>query len=250
MGFIKTKGLVIKEVNTGEADRIITLFTRSHGRVSALAKGARRPKSKLAAGTQILCYSDYVLFHGKDMHSVNSCDVIEPFYEIRHDVFKLTYCAHMVDIISDTVQENQPSSKVLQLFLNSLHMLAKTDKSPELITRVFEFRLLSILGYAPYVRGCVLCGSEENDISSFSFIKCGFICDREECVSNDRFSINISVGAAKTIKHIIHSRMDELFSFNLSKDVLDELGRISKRYLRERLERDYTKLDFLKTLEI
>ncbi len=248
MGYIKTKGLIIREVNTGEADKIVMIFSTSRGRISALAKGARRPRSKLVAGTQLLGYCDYVLFSGRDMYSINTCEVIEPFYEIRNDMMKLTYAAHFVDIIMDVVQENQPAARVLQMLLNSLHMLAKTDKEPELIARIFELRLLSIMGYAPYVKGCINCGREDLAAASFSFRKCGFLCDSEACLQSDTFALELSSGAARAIRYIVHCKADELFSFKLSAQVLDELGKVLKRYLKERLEKDYTKLDFLKTI--
>jgi len=125
MNYLKTSGIVIKEVNTGEADRIITIFPRIKGKISALAKGARKTESHLVAGTQLLCYSEFVLFKGKDMYTVNSCDVIESFYDIRNDLERLTYAAHMMDIVNDVILENQPASRLLQLFLNSLYMLRK-----------------------------------------------------------------------------------------------------------------------------
>jgi DNA repair protein RecO len=248
MSYLKTKGLIIREVNTGEADKIVTIFTKGRGRISALAKGARRPRSKLVAGSQFLSYCDYVLFSGREMYSINSSEVIEPFYEIRNDMIRLTYAVHFIDIITDVIQENQPSGKVLQLLLNSLHMLAKTDKDPELIARIFELRFLSIMGYAPFARSCIICGRDKLDNVSFSFKKCGFICDSEKCMSNDIYALELSSGAVKAIQHIIYSRFEELFSFKLSEQVLMELERVNKRYLRERLEKDYCKLDFLKNL--
>ncbi|NJD03494.1 MAG: DNA repair protein RecO [Ruminiclostridium sp.] len=248
MSYIKTKGLIIKEVNTGEADKIVTIFSRSRGRISALAKGARRPRSKLVAGTQFLSYCDYLLFSGREMYSINSCEVEEPFYEIRNDMIRLTYAVHFIDIINDAIQENQPSPKVLQLLLNSLHMLSKTDKEPELIARIFELRFLSVIGFAPFVKGCIICGREDLAGISFSFRKCGFICSNEACITNDAFALELSQGAVKAIQHIVHSKADELFSFTLSPPVLDEVGKVTKRYLRERLEKDYKKLDFLKEI--
>jgi DNA repair protein RecO (recombination protein O) len=248
MAFLKTRGIVVKEVGTGEADKIITIFSRNRGKISAMAKGGKRPKSKLSAGSQFMCYGEFVLFSGKELYSVNSCEVIEPFYEIRNDMVKLTYAAHFMDIVQEIIQENQPSPKLLQLLLNSLYMLAKTEKSPELISRVFELRALSTAGYAPHVRSCMLCGLESEKDYAFSFTRCGFICDREKCSAEDHFALELSSGAVKAIQHIIHARMDDLFSFGLSPEVLKELGHISKRYLRERLERDFTKLDFLKSI--
>lgn len=248
MSYLKTKGIVIREVNTGEADKIITVFSRSKGRISVLAKGARRPRSKNSAGAQLLSYCDYVLFSGRDMYSMNSCEVLEPFYEIRNDMVRLTYAAHFMDIVNDIIQENQPAQRMLQLLLNSLHMLAKTDKQPELISRIFELRSLSLMGYAPYSRGCMVCGCDSVEDFYFSFKQCGFICGKPACRETDRFAQNLTPGAARAIQHIVQAKMNDLFSFGLSQNVLDELGRISKRYVRERLERDYTKLDFLKLI--
>lgn len=248
MAFLKTRGIVIKEVGIGEADKLITIFSRNRGRISALAKGGKRPKSKLSAGSQLMSYGEYVLYSGKDMYTVNSCEVLEPFYEIRNDMVRLTYAVHFLDIVMEIVQENQSSPKLLQLLLNSLYMLTRAEKNPELVSRIFELRSLIITGYAPHVRNCTICGCEHEKSYSFSFSKCGFICDREQCIVEDRFAPELSAGASKAIQHIVHTRMEELFSFSLSNDVLEELGHITKRYLRERLERDFTKLDFLKNI--
>lgn len=248
MAFLKTRGIVIKEVGTGEADKIITIFSRNRGRISALVKGGKRPKSKLSAGSQLMCYGEYVLYSGKDMYSINSCEVLEPFYEIRNDMVKLTYTAHFMDIVLEIIQENQPSPKLLQLLLNSLYMLAKTEKPPELVSRVFELRALTTAGFAPHVSSCMMCGLEPEKAYAFSFLKCGFICDRERCSAEDSFALELSPGAARAIQHIIYARKEELFSFGLSPEVLEELERILRRYLRERLERDFTKLNFLKSI--
>ncbi|NTV90165.1 MAG: DNA repair protein RecO [Clostridiales bacterium] len=249
MGYVKVKGIVIKEVNTGEADKIITIFSRQRGKMTASARGARRPTSKYAAGTQILGYNDYVLFSGKDMYSVNSSEVIEPFYEIRNDIVKLTYAAHILEIVSDTLQENQPANRALQLLLNTFHILAKTDRDPALATLVFELRYLAISGYAPFVSGCSVCGNEAAESYTFSFRKCGLLCGKENCAAQDQFSQELSPGAVRTLRHIVYSRAEELFSFSLSPQILAELGRLSRRYLRERLEKDYTRLDMLKSIE-
>ncbi len=245
MGYIKTKGIVIKEVNTGEADRIITIFSKSHGRISGAAKGARRTKSKFVASTALLCYSDFVLYKGREIYSISSADVIEPFYELRNDVVKLTYSAHILELVNDAIQENQPSSKLLQLVLNTLHMLAKSNQPPELLIRIFELRMLKILGYAPHVNNCTMCGADEGEMN-FSFRHCGLLC--RNCGMHDKLSIRINPGTVKALQHIIYSAAGELFNFSVSDSVQGDLERILKRYLRERLEKDYKKLDFLKTL--
>jgi DNA repair protein RecO (recombination protein O) len=248
MAFLNTVGIVIKEVNVGEADKIVTILTKKHGRISALAKGGKRPKSAISAASQIMCYSDFVLYNGKEMYSINSCEVIEPFYDIRIDMEKLTYAAHFMDIVLELAQEEQPAPRLLQLLLNSLYMLAKTERPPELISRIFELRALSVSGYAPHTASCIVCGQEAEKFYSFSFSKCGFICDREKCSVTDNYSLPLSSGASRAMQYIIFSKMEDLFKFRLSADVLEELERVMKRYLRDQLERDFTKLDFLKSI--
>lgn len=250
MSYLKTKGIVIREVNTGEADKVLTVFTRTNGKISMLARGARRPRSSMVAGTQLLCYSDFVLFKGKELYTVNNCEAIEPFYDIRNNIVKLTYSAHMLELLNDAVQENQPAGRVLQLFLNTMHLLSNTERQPELLTRIFELRLMSLMGYAPYAKGCVECGKDDNEIMAFSFKHCGYICRNGPCSDTDPGAVDISAGTARAIRHVIYSKMTDLFNFNVSDDVLNELSGISRRYVRERMEKEYTKLDFLKEIKL
>ncbi len=246
MSYLKTKGIVIREKNTGEADKIITIFSESHGKISAIANSAKRPKSKLVAGTQLLCYSDFLLYRSRDMYRVNTCDVIQSFYPIRDDIIKLTYAAHLIDIIRDVIQENQSSQDLLKLFLNTLHLLAKKEKDPDLITSIFELRMLSLIGYSPGVSSCSLCGSKEIDLFFFSFSKCGFIC--EKCIKKGEEAKPITKATAKALMHIVFSDAKSLFSFQISKQSLEELGNLTRQYLRERLEKDYRKLDYIQKI--
>lgn len=246
MGYIKEKGLVIKEINTGESDKIITVLLGSYGKITGYVKGARRHKSHCLAGSQFLCYSDFVLYKGKSMYQVYGCDIVESFYSLRNDLEKLTYSAHMADIVYDVIQENQPASKTLQLFLNSLYMLANSKKSPELITRIFELRLLAILGYSPHMKNCQICASFDIENMFFSYDNCGILCDK--CSALDKSAVKMSSGSILAIKHIISSNMKNLFNFNISESVNNELSNFSKRYLKERLGGNYAKLEFLENI--
>ncbi|HHV59580.1 MAG TPA: DNA repair protein RecO [Clostridiaceae bacterium] len=246
MAFLKTKGIIIKEVNTGEADKVVTIFTESKGKISAYARGARRPKNSLTASTQFLCYSDFVFFSGKEMYSINSCRLIEHFYNLRNDIIRLTYSAYFAEIINDVVQENEPAMSLLKLFLNSLYLLAAGKHDPRFIARVFEMRLLVLSGYSPDVRGCMACSGTDLDNVSFSFESCGFLCSN--CSQTDKSSYKLSPAAARAIQYIAFSDSDSLFGFRVSESVLNELEHVFGRYLSERLEKKYTTLDFLKTI--
>ena len=85
MGTIKTKGIVLMENNLGDYDKMITILSPGLGKIRCAAKGARRPKSLLMAGSQFLCFADYTLCKGSDTYNLNSCETIEFFYNIRCD---------------------------------------------------------------------------------------------------------------------------------------------------------------------
>jgi len=245
MSYIKTPAIVIKETNTGEADKIITILSREYGKLSVLARGARKPKSKFVACTQFWCYGNFLLFKKKDLSVLNSCDIIESFMDIGYDITKLTYAAHVVNLVYDTAQEEQSSAKSLKLLVNTIYYLAKTNRPPELITRIFELKYLCLLGYAPYVKGCMVCSNEDEKNMFFSFEKCGFICGKESCHSEDHHAKKVSTGTVKALRHVVYSDISKSFAFELGPDVLKEFGQIIDRYLKERLEKDYGDLMLL-----
>lgn len=246
MGCVKYKGIVLKEINTGEADKIITVLTAEEGKISVAAKNARRPKNSLSAGTQLLCYCDYMLFRGKEMFNMSCCEVLEPNYEIRNDIFKLTYCSHILELVQDNVQEGEPAKEILQLLLNTLYVIAKTDRSLELISRVFELRLMALLGYEPFVAGCVNCNKTETHKMYFDLDNSGLVC--EECVNPKDRVIPLLPGTVKALKYIFYISPQKLYSFSLSEYSIKELGLISKKYIKEHIGKEYNKLDYLKQL--
>ena len=101
MGLMKTKGIVIQENNLGDYDKMITILT-PQGKIGCSAKGARRPRSLLMAGTQYLCFAEYLLYKGTSSYRINSCDTIEIFYNIRTDLEKLEVAAQITKIINET----------------------------------------------------------------------------------------------------------------------------------------------------
>ena len=116
MGTIKMSGIIISENNLGDYDKMLTMLTPGLGKISCVAKGARRQKSALLAGTQFLCFGEYLMYKGSNTYNINSCETIEVFYNLRTDLDKLNYAVEMTKIIRDVTEENQNCYKILQLF--------------------------------------------------------------------------------------------------------------------------------------
>ena len=236
MRTVKTKGIIIAEKMMSDFDKMLTILTPNMGKIECMAKGARRPKSLLMAGTQFLCFGDYLLYKGSENYSMNSCETIELFYNIRIDLDKLKYAAYITKIINDVTTENQNNYKVLQLFLNTLYVISNTDKDLELVTSIFRIRLLSIIGYRPEIQECKICKQKEN-LSKFSIKDNGFKC--ANCAKTDKGAINMNETTKDAIRYAILADAKKIYSFLVTKELKEEIKIISKIYLNEKLEKEY-----------
>ena len=235
MGTIKTKGIVIAENNMGDFDKMITLLT-PNGKISCAAKGSRRPKSQLMAGSQFLCFGDYMVFKTPSSYTLNSCDTIEVFYNIRTDLEKLQYAAHITKIVQDVTDENQNTYKILQLYLNTLYVISETEMDLEFVISIFKLRLMCLLGFTPRIDKCTECENDK-DLNYFSFKDNGLKC--KACAKQDTGAIEISETTKKSIQYITMAPAKKLYSFDISDENKKQLSMISKIYTDIKLEKEY-----------
>lgn len=245
MNLIKTQGVVVGEITTGEADKILTIFTQKQGMIKAAVKGACRPKSSMIACSQFLVFSDFILYKGKDLYRISSCDIVEPFYNIRNDIKRLTYASYAAELVKEVIHENMQSNRIMQLFLNTLHAISNSEKSLEMIIRAYELRLMSLCGYRPRIDLCSECGKNA-ELRSFDFTRNGLIC--VECEANRAGVISVSEPTVNAMKYIIKSDIKKLFSFNVSEMVLKELKLINEIYIKEKLEKEFKSLKMLEKI--
>lgn len=207
-----------------------------YGKISCVAKGARRPKSALLAGTQMFCFGEYLVFKGSQTYHINSVEPIEVFYNLRVELDKLKYAVHINKIVQDVTHENQNCYKILQLLLNTLYTISETDKNLDMVLGVFRLRLLCILGFTPQVMKCMNCGETEN-LMGFSIKDNGLKC--KVCGKQDTSIIQISESTLNAIKYTVTAPSKKLYSFNLKDDALEEFKLVTKLYFNEKLEKEY-----------
>ena len=188
------------------------------------------------AATQFLCFGEYLLFKSSNTYSINSCEIIEAFYDIRTDLDKLKCAAYLTKIINDVTTENQNTYRVLQLYLNTLYVLSNTEKDLKLINSIFRLRLMSIIGFRPSIDGCKEC-KEREDLNYFSFKDNGFKC--EACSKQDKGAMKITPTTKDAIRYIILAEAKKIYSFDIPNESIKELEIISKIYLEDKLERKY-----------
>lgn len=207
-----------------------------YGKISCVAKGARKPKSALLAGTQMFCFGEYLMFKGSQTYHINSVEPIEVFYNLRIDLDKLKYAVHINKIVQDVTHENQNCFRILQLVLNTLYTISETDKNLDMILGVFKLRLLCILGFTPQIVGCMNC-QEKEKLTYFSIKDNGLKCNI--CGKQDTSTIKISESTLNAIKYTVTAPPKRLFAFNLKEESLEEFKLVTKLYFNEKLEKEY-----------
>lgn len=169
-------------------------------------------------------------------YSINSCEPIEVFYNLRIDLDKLQYAAYITKIVEDVTNENDMSYNILQLVLNTVYQISETDMDKDLIVAIFKIRLLSLIGFTPNIYKCVSCGEKEN-ITHFSIRDNGIKC--ETCSKTDKSVIRVCETTLYAIRYIVMSEAKKIFSFSVPEDSKEELKLIAKVYLDEKLEKSY-----------
>lgn len=247
MALLKTKGLVVKEFALNDADKMLTLITADYGKISVSARNARKSGSRSSYGTQVLTYGEYVLFKGKSGFSLNSCDILAHYYDLSSDLVGFTHAAHMLDMAGDATHDPQASAQILRLLLYGLQALRK-GRNPLLVSAAFALKLMQLTGYPPHITSCARCHLTDMEEIRFSFNQCGFVC--EACSKGDTTAQLIDMGAAKAILFVLCADGSGIFNFELSDKVLEKFSAIAFRYIGERLDKRYNKLDFLKEFNV
>jgi len=176
-GSLKTEAVVLRGIRYGEADRILHLYTPERGRVSAIAKGVRRAKSRFGGRLEPFFRLNLVLYQGKsDLMTVTSAETIAGHPRLREHGASLDGAARACDAVSRMFGEGEPHSGVYHLLANQLALL---DREPERATRAnalaFRLKLLLAAGFAPHLASCATCGEPEH-LVGFSGAAGGVVC--------------------------------------------------------------------------
>ena len=251
-GEIKLTGIVLGSVPMGDYDRRLSLLTVEKGRISAFAKGARRPMSGLRAASRLFTYATFTVYAWRDSYSVTGCE--NPVYldEISMDPEKTYYGMYFCELLEYFTRENSDEKEQVKLLYTAMKALIKGHIPLPLIRRIFELRALANYGEAPNVFECSVCRKKE-DVKEWVFdIHRGVIscadCARAGGKGNaegyNGDVIKMSETVRYTMHYVITSQYKSLFSFNLSPEVLNVFEKAVGQYLKIHVDKP------LKTLEL
>ncbi len=233
---------MIKEANIGDNDRLITVMTRDMGVIRAFVVGAKSIKSKRSPATSLLCYSNFNIDKKGDTYKIVEATANRVFFNAGSDIETLSIAQYFCELCLNLGPQDSEGEEFLRLILNSLHFLTEKKRSAELIKAITELRIATISGYAPNLIACDGCGKFEDDIMYFKLSDGTLYCNK--CRKDDCLQINSSQLAA--MRHIVYSKLDSLYSFEVSEETAKQLSLLTEKYIAYQTEHKYSTLEFLR----
>ena len=238
---VTVTGMVIRTMPISEYDKRIVILTKERGKITAFARGARKPNSSLLAATNPFAFGEFELFEGKSSYNVSKAHIQNFFRELTMDVDKAYLGFYFLEMADYYCQENAEELPMLKLLYQSLRALVSDKFDPGLVRLIYELKTLSINGEGPSVFSCMHCGKREN-LNFFSVRRGGVFCPK---CKEGQSAIPLSEDARYTLQYIASTPVEKLFTFRLSTEVQEELIGILKEYVPYYIKHTFKSLGIL-----
>lgn len=244
----RAEAIVLRHSDQGEADRLLTLYTREQGKVRAVAKGARKIASRKAGHLEPFTHVKLQLAKGRDLLIVTQAETIEAFMSLRDNLTRTSFAAYVVELLDRFVPDDETANPSLfRLLAETLSRLA-SEPAPWLAVRFYEMRLLDFLGFRPQLFECANCGNEiKAEAQFFSPSLGGAICPR--CGQGLPGLWPVSLETLKYLRHFQRSSYRDAARANPDEPTQKEIESVMQGYFQYLLERELNTPGFIKRVK-
>lgn len=238
---------MLQGIDFKEADRILTIYCREHGKLSVIAKAIRKPTSRLGFSLDQLSHVRLTLAHGRTLDTVTNAELIDGHLELSGNIKAFAYASHLAELVNRLTQERQENRLVFEILSGGIRAIAD-GLEPFAVARYCELSLFSILGFRIELYQCINCGRTlEAGTNAFSTRLGGFLC--RECLDEDRGAVPMSVNAQKYLRLLDRGGLDHTINRTIPVELQRELEAAMLGYARFHAERDLTSLAVLRSLQ-
>lgn len=242
----RTDAIVLKRQDFGEADRVLTILTPTHGKLRVIAKGVRRTSSRKAGHIEMFSLSQILLARGRSMDVITQAQAINLFRALHDDLLRFSYASYFAELTDRFLEENDTHQDVYILLREALEELVgeANDARLPMLARFFELRLLGLVGYQPELFACAQCKTplEARD-QFFSPSAGGVLCPA--CRLTERDALPLTLTSLKVLRFVQTRDYPEVRQLALSETIHQDLERLLLRYLTHVLERQLKSPEFL-----
>ena len=241
--------LVLHRIDFGEYDRMLTLFTREKGKVSAVAKGARRASSRLSGATELFVQARLQLGVGRNVDIVTQCEIERSFTALREDLQRLTRATYFCELLDRFTgdRDEAASQDLFDLTIGALLLLQRASDYLDGVVHAYELQLLATVGYAPVLDRCVACGDPVGMRGGgFSPALGGIVCPSDRFRATD--AVTLSAESALTLQTLRSADPEEILALRPAPKTAAEVAKALRWFVRFRSDRGLKTADFLDEL--
>lgn len=241
------RGIVLRSVDTKEADKILTVLTGELGKITVVAKGARGRRSRCTAATELLSYAEMTLSESRGYQYLTEASPLAHFRGLRQDVVLLSLGSYLAQLTDAVTYEALPAEDVLSHLLNALYALSELGRPRELVKAAFELRLMALAGLAPLLDACAVCGEAE-PAEPVLDLRSGVLRCRGCRTAEGGPAAPLSAASLAAARYVLSCEARRLYAFRLEEGELRRLGEASETYVTAQLERSFPTLRFYRDL--
>ncbi|MCQ9206818.1 MAG: DNA repair protein RecO [Omnitrophica bacterium] len=245
----KTRGFILQRVDIRETSVALHVYTRDFGKIKLISKGVRSPEHRFVSAYELFALDEIVFYEKKkrDYFLLSQCELLEYFHGIRATLPRISYASYFVELLNFVTQPGEKNEALYELLRNSLTLLSGTA-SPKRVARIFEIKLLSILGHMPRLKSCASCGKKpENQRTRFSLVRGGVLC--ENCFGSDKRALPVLAGTVNFISHIESLPFDKITHIKVAKGVGLEVERLLGSFINYHLNVKLKSAEFIAKIE-
>ena len=233
--------LVIRRADYSDYDRMVTLFSPEMGRVDAIARGCRRPKSPLVNAVEPFTSGEFQLYHHRDRYSLEQCQISDSYFELRSDYDRLRHGVYWLRLLDAAILPDTPAPELFIVTLRALAHLNYGELPPELVTFAFEAHFMRLMGLSPRMDACAHCGRPIDGEARFDPELGGAVC--LDCMPvgaaprEERFGVEAPVmsnGARRILMKLPRTQFDK-FQLLSGRPEWPEAARLERSHVNLRM---------------
>ncbi len=242
-----TQAIVLSHIEYGEADRILKIFTLEKGKISAIAKGVRKIRSRKAGHLEPFTHVNLYLAKGRNLDIITQAETIDPFLGLRENLERVAYASYVMELLDRFTYEEGQNVGLFRLLANTLSRL-ENQSNTETVVHFFEVRLLDLLGFRPQLFECVECGNEiiEQD-QYFSPLLGGVLCPKCGNFRGEAWQVEKDV--LRYFRHLQRSKWGQLADIVIPSSIESKLADLVTKYFTYLLERKLNSPTFLREVK-
>ena len=228
MSITKTEALVLKSIKFGDTSKIATLYSKNYGKIKVIAKGIRKPKSKLAGALQTFSHIQIVFYKKQtaEIYLLSQSEILHSYQALTKDLNRYVFASAAMELLDRLITGEEPHPEIFDLALETLScMESSPQKSLEKSFWSYALKLADLLGYKPKLNRCIVCDIPDSDqLVLFSPDKGGIVC--RKCTRSDQAYLRLSKDSVAAALKLQSIKTDELNTFNVPKECLKEISHL------------------------